>query len=307
MSKIIFMGTPYFAVPTLESLHREFGLSAVVTAPDKPRSRGHKVLPTPVKEKAIELQLPVLQPESLRDADFQHILADMQPDIICVVAFRILPRAVFSVARLGTFNIHGSILPKYRGAAPINWAIIRGETESGVTSFLLNDGIDTGAIIGEKRCSIAPFTTAGELHDMLMPLAADLAVETCNALLNGTASPRPQDNTLASSAPKIFRDTCRIIWDKPAIQQCAFIHGFSPIPGAWTLWEGTTLKILQARPSESSLHLTDGTWCIANGEWLVATGAETISLQYIQPEGKKAMPVQDFLRGYRGQMQGMFL
>lgn len=312
------MGTPEFAVASLRAVHKRFPVSAVVTVPDKQQGRGLQVHPSPVKLAALELGITrILQPESLKSEEFVAELAALKPDVLVVVAFRILPRAVYSLARLGAFNVHGSLLPKYRGAAPINWTIIEGERETGVTSFLLDDHVDTGMILGKRVISIPDSMTAGELHDALMPLAAELAVETVEHLLSGTITPLQQDNTAATKAPKIFRETCHIRWEAPARRVAQFIHGMSPLPGAWSvLPDGKTLKILRvklveqletAAEHESMLQaLTAGEFYVAGEELYCACQDGMLQVREVQPEGKRAMSAQDFVRGYRSSQHGMF-
>lgn len=307
---IVFMGTPDFAVASLKAIHAHFPVAAVVTVPDKPKGRGLEVQPSAVKKAALELGIStILQPDSLKDTTFQEALSALQPDIIAVVAFRILPREVYTMARLGSFNIHGSLLPKYRGAAPINWAIINGDTESGVTSFLLADSVDTGAILGKRVIAIPDGMTAGELHDALMPLGAELAVETCQMLASGDISPLLQEEKEATKAPKIFRETCRIDWNRPAYAVRNHIHGLSPYPGAWTLMpDGKTLKIMRCRiPQPTVIHsLKQGEYRIEGDEWFIGCADATcVQILEIQPEGKRVMLVSDFLRGFRGQLEGV--
>jgi methionyl-tRNA formyltransferase len=304
---IVFMGTPDFAVQSLRAIHAQFPVSGVVTVPDKPKGRGLAVHPSAVKAAALELGIPtILQPESLKDADFINALAALKPDIIAVVAFRILPREVYTLARLGAFNIHGSLLPKYRGAAPINWAIINGDAVSGVTSFLLADSVDTGAMLGMRTTPIPDGMTAGELHDALMSLGAELAVETCSMLASGNVTPLPQNDAEATKAPKIFRETCKIDWTKPAKPLRNFIHGLSPYPGAWTTMpDGTTLKIMRcAYTLDSTLHT--GEYAIHGTEWRVGCGEGELHLLEIQPEGKRIMLASAYVRGFRGEQQGQF-
>jgi methionyl-tRNA formyltransferase len=307
---IVFMGTPDFAVASLRAIHEKFPVSAVVTVPDKPKGRGLEVQASAVKKAALELGITtILQPESLKDASFQEALQALKPDIIAVVAFRILPREVYTSARLGAFNIHGSLLPKYRGAAPINWAIMNGETESGVTSFLLADSVDTGAMLGRRTTSIPDGMTAGELHDVLMPLGAELALETCQMLASGNITPLPQNDGEATKAPKIFRETCRIDWNKPAREVRNQIHGLSPYPGAWTTMpDGKILKIMRCRASGgvSIQELAAGEYHVVGEEWLVGCANGTVRLVEIQPEGKRVMAVSDFLRGFRGESHSAF-
>jgi methionyl-tRNA formyltransferase len=314
---IIFMGTPDFAAYALRAVHAQFPVCAVVTVPDKPKGRGLTLQSSPVKTVAQELGITtILQPESLKDAAFAEALAALKPDILVVIAFRILPREIYTLARLGAFNIHGSLLPKYRGAAPIHWTIVNGETESGVTAFLLADGVDTGAMLGRRTTSIPDGMTTGELHDVLMPLAAELAIQTCALLgsdnfANGVFKPLQQDSTTATKAPKIFRDDCRIDWNKSARAVRNFIHGMSPQPGAWTLLpDGKTLKILRCTFDDSTEQTkpvnTVCDYSIVGEEWRVTCASGTVLLREVQPEGKRAMAVGEFLRGYRGESQGKF-
>lgn len=303
--RIVFMGTPDFAVASLEAIHRVYPVTAVVTTPDKPKGRGLKLQSSPVKAAAERLGITtILQPTSLKTPEFHQELASLQPDIIAVVAFRILPRAIYSLARLGAFNVHGSLLPRYRGAAPINWAIIKGETETGVTSFLLADVVDTGAMLDTRRIAIPDGMTAGELHDALMPLAAELAVETCSALLHGTAQGKPQNDEEATQAPKIFRDDCRIAWHDSVHNVRNTIHGLSPYPGAWTTMNNTVLKIFRA-DAIAGTTLAPGEFAIDSSSFVVGCADGALVLRSLQPEGKRALPVADFLRGYRGPERGM--
>jgi methionyl-tRNA formyltransferase len=305
---IVFMGTPEFAVASLQMINRHYPVRAVVTVPDKPKGRGLEVHPSAVKQAALELGIPtILQPISVKEPSFIEALAAIQPDIFAVVAFRILPREVFTLARLGAFNIHGSLLPKYRGAAPINWTIANGETESGVTSFLLADSVDTGSMLGQRTIAIPDGMTAGELHDALMPLSAELALETCQMLASGNITPITQNDIEATKAPKIFRGDCRIDWNKPARVIRNFIHGMSPHPGAWTLLaDGKMLKVMRAAVAEN-ITLPSGSY-IQNGvEWFVGCADGTLRLTEIQPEGKRIMLTSEFLRGYRGATEGVFV
>jgi methionyl-tRNA formyltransferase len=250
----------------------------------------------------------ILQPESLKSPEFFEHLSALKPDIIAVVAFRILPPSVYGLARLGAFNVHGSLLPKYRGAAPINWTIINGERETGVTSFLLAESVDTGAMLGRRIIAVPEGMTAGELHDALMPLAAELAVETCQMIASGSIKPLPQDDSIATKAPKIFREHCLIDWNKPAHEVRNFIHGMSPHPGAWTLFPaGKTLKILRVslvEPVESAQTPPAGTYSIEQGKFTIACAHGAVRVETVQPEAKRAMAAEEFVRGYRGELQG---
>jgi methionyl-tRNA formyltransferase len=314
---IIFMGTPEFAVPSLELLHREYGVKAVVTVPDKQQGRGMKMQPSPVKQKAIELNIPVLQPEKLKNEEFLIELTKLKPDIIVVIAFKILPKEIFDIPSIAIFNIHPSLLPKYRGAAPINRTIINGDKETGLTSFIVQLKIDTGDILFQKKYQIHDGFTAGDLHDFLMPEAAQMTIETCRLLLSGDYTPLKQDDTLATPAPKIFTENCKIDWNESAEKLKNFIHGVSPFPGAWTIWEGKRLKILRVKynintnetqtlTGSQSLSNNAGSYLIENKNFIVYCGNDFIILTEIQPEGKKAMMAEDFLRGYRGKMNGKF-
>jgi len=302
---IVFMGTPEFAVPTLVRLNETFGVKAVVTVPDKPQGRGKKVLPSEVKIKAEELQIPIFQPEKLKNDDFIDELKSFNPDIMVVLAFRILPEEVFRISKIATFNIHASLLPKYRGAAPINWVIINGEKTSGLTSFILEKKVDTGNILLQKAIDIPEGATAGDLHDLMMPEAAQMAVETCNLLLSGEYKLMVQDDSFASPAPKIFPEFCKINWNLHAEIVRNFIHGLSPFPGAWTIWDGVRLKILRVEFSACGKGIL-GTYTINGDNMNVQCEKGLVSLQEIQLPGKRPMKIQDFLRGYRGNKEGCF-
>lgn len=299
MPNIIFMGTPEFAVPTLEAINSKYGLSAVVTVPDKPKGRGRKLSGSPVKEKAVELGLPVLQPEKLKDIDFIEKLKSYNPDIICVIAFRILPEEVFDLPKIASFNIHGSLLPKYRGAAPINRAIMNGEEKSGLTSFILQKKVDTGDLLETKEIEITKDMTAGDLHDAMMPLAAELSLETIELLQNGQFAPIKQDDSVATPAPKIFRDDCKIDFHYNAETVYNQIRGLSPYPAAWTKINGKEIKILKARIADSAHH-APADYFVANKGLFLGTETDDIEVLELKPEGKKAMSAEDFVRGWRG-------
>jgi methionyl-tRNA formyltransferase len=300
--RIIYMGTPDFAIPSLQVLlDHPYEIAAVVTVPDKPRGRGQQVLSSPIKDYALQHQLPLLQPQDLKAPDFVAAVSSLKPDLIVVVAFRILPKEVFLIPRLGALNLHASLLPKYRGAAPINWAIINGEKETGVTTFLLQEKVDTGAIVLQARVKIGPDETAGELHDKLAEVGAEIVLQTVRLIELGKAQPRLQENEQASAAPKIFREDCKIDWKSPDLKIHNFVRGLSPHPCAWTTHEGTVLRIYRTelrdtKPSQSS---TPGSVVEATKKSLsVATGSNMISVVEIQQEGRKRMMVEDFLRGY---------
>lgn len=302
---VVFMGTPDFAVPALVALHQEFGVRAVVTVPDKPRGRGLELQPSAVKLAATQLGITsILQPEKLRDPEFVEQMRKLSPDIICVIAFRILPREVYTLARLGSFNVHASLLPKYRGAAPINHAIIRGEKTSGVTSFVLNDVVDAGTVVQQKAIELADGITAGELYTLLQPLAAACAVETTRVLLDGNLHITAQDEALATPAPKVFRETSIINWKQSAHNVRNFIHGLSPTPCAWTIWNNQTLKVFRATYSDISVPV--GEWIVKGLELIAGCNTGALSLTEVQLPGKKRMATADILRGYRGNDRGKF-
>ncbi len=301
--RLIFMGTPEFALPSLQRLLDDrVDVVAVVTAPDKPRGRGQKTSATPVKEFAVHHGLPLLQPESLRDSAFAAAIRSLDPDLVAVVAFRILPREVFTIPRLGSFNLHASLLPKYRGAAPIPWAIINGERRTGVTTFLLQEAVDTGSILLQRSIEIGPDETAGDLHDRLAVVGADIVSKTVHLLTAGGVVPERQDEAHATAAPKIFRDDCRIDWRLREELIHNRVRGLSPVPTAWTMHDERVLKIYRTRrlPGERTQTQVPGTIARrTNTELLVLTGDGAIAIEEIQQEGKKRMSIVEFLRGYR--------
>lgn len=308
------MGTPDFAVPSLDALV-EAGLApvAVVTVPDKPAGRGRKVRRSAVGEAADRHGIPLLQPQSLKDEAFRQRLIELEPDIHAVVAFRILPREVYETAKLGAFNLHGSLLPAYRGAAPINRAIMDGVTETGVTTFFLRPSVDTGDVILWRRTPVGPDETAGDVHDRLMEIGAEAVVETVRRIASGEAEGQPQDDALASPAPKIFREDAEIDWNRPAGRVHDFVRALSPYPGAWTTWDpgsGTeTLKVLRTRvwtpkATDDAPEAPRATASGAPGEVLDASGAlviacETGAVEVLeaQRQGKRRMDAADFLNG----------
>jgi methionyl-tRNA formyltransferase len=293
------MGTPDFAVPSLEFLLRtKHEVVAVVTAPDKPRGRGQELQGPPVKAIALQHHLPLFQPEELSDPSFIDSLRKVDPDLIVVVAFRILPKAVFLLPRLGAINLHASLLPRYRGAAPINWAIIRGETRTGVTTFFLEEKVDTGRILLQAETPILPDDDAGSLHDRLAVLGAQTLCSTVQLIESGTASPKEQDPALASPAPKIYRDDCRIRWDQPAERIRDFIRGLSPSPAAFTQLEGRVLKIFRAAALPQKSEGEPGLVSATESALSVASTDRELAILELQLEGRTRMSVQAFLRGY---------
>lgn len=303
------MGTPRFAVPSLLALHNKYGVSAVVTAPDKPKGRGHKLLPSEVKIKAMELGIPVLQPERLKDDLFLKELDSFSPDIIVVVAFRILPKEVYTKAKIGCFNIHGSLLPKYRGAAPINHAIIEGEQITGLTSFLLQEKVDTGDILLQQAIPIPNNATASDVHDLLMPISSKLAIDTCELLISGNYKPLPQNNDEATPAPKLFTENAKINFSMPAQRVRNFIHGYSSVPGAWAIWCDKKVKFFRADFEQCQCNATElmkenllesGDFLIDNNNFIIKCSHGYLFIKQLQIEGKKMLNIDDFLRGYKG-------
>jgi methionyl-tRNA formyltransferase len=297
---IIFMGTPDFAVPSLELLlANNYAPQAVVTASDKPRGRGQRLSPTPIKALALTHHLPILQPPALNDSSFIGEIEGLHPDLLVVVAFRILPREVFSIPRLGAFNLHASLLPKYRGAAPINWAIINGEMETGVTTFFLQEKVDTGNMILQARTPIKPDDDAGTLHDRLAGIGAEIVLHTVRLIEQGKAVPRSQDDALASPAPKIFKVGCRIKWDQPAERVHNFVRGLSPHPTAFTTYEGKLIKVFRTHVLDEAAEVAAGTVCVQGPLLKVGTSDRMIAIDELQLEGGRRMGVAEFLRGHQ--------
>jgi methionyl-tRNA formyltransferase len=299
--RIIFMGTPEFAVPSLEALIKnKFNVVAVITAPDKPSGRGQKLTASPVKETALRYNLPVLQPTHLKSPEFLELLKSYNANLQVVVAFRMLPEAVWAMPALGTFNLHASLLPQYRGAAPIHWAIINGEKETGVTTFFLQHEIDTGKILFQEREPIHTTDTVGSLYERLMHKGANLVLKTVRAIESGNCTSVPQSNNeLLKIAPKIFKDTCRIQWDQPSHKVVDFVRGLNPFPGAWTVLNGITYKIYACHPFEpASKDLAIGAWETDHKTYLrIKTQDGATSIDELQPEGKKRMTIAEFFRG----------
>lgn len=303
----IFFGTPEFAADILRDLFQNGDqIIAVVTTPDKPQGRGMVLHGSAVKEAAMELGIPVLTPNKHRDPEFLEKLRVLNADIFIVVAYKILPKEVFTIPRLGAFNIHASLLPKYRGAAPINWAIIRGEQETGITTFLLNEKVDTGKILLAKSIPIGSDETAGELHDRLMVLGAEVALNTLQGLASGTLHPTDQPSNLATTAPKIFAKDCVINFDQPREIVHNFIRGLSPYPGAVTELHDHRLKLLRSHiTADASAILASGKFQISSDSkrLFIGTATEALEVLELQREGKRAMSTEEFLRGNAGLFQ----
>ena len=303
--RIVFMGTPAFAVASLSALlQAKMNVVGVVTAPDKPAGRGMQLQQSAVKQFALAHNLPILQPEKLKSPDFFEALKQWQPDLQVVVAFRMLPEQIWSFPPMGTLNVHGSLLPQYRGAAPINWAIINGEKETGVTTFQLQHAIDTGAILLQDRIPIAPNNTAGEIHDTMMEVGAQLLVKTLHGLFENSIKAVPQEQVIGNEAlqhaPKIFTKDCEIDWEKPCASIHNLIRGLAPFPGAITKIDGKIVKLFLTQMIEGPPTEVPGTF-VTDGKTYAKIACKDgyIGLADIQWEGKKRMPIIDFLRGYR--------
>lgn len=298
---IIFMGTPEYAVPSLKAIHNSrHHLSLVVTQPDRPQGRGRKVFPPPVKKTAMELGYETVQPTKIKTPEFAKSLIRLHPDIFVVVAYgRILPKQILAIPKIGPINVHASILPKYRGPAPIQWAIINGEKETGITTILMDEGMDTGDVLLMAKETVRPDDTAATLHDRLAILGAEVLSQTLEGLAQDDILPVAQDHSLATSAPMLKKSDGHIQWKKPARQLDAFIRGMTPWPGAFTFHDGVRLKIFKAKIIPSATSALPG--MVVEGfadELRVATGEGLLSILEIQGESGKKHPIRDFLHGY---------
>lgn len=300
------MGTPEFAVASLDILiQNNFNVVAVVTVPDKPAGRGQQLQQSAVKKYALDKGLKVLQPEKLKDESFVNELMELNADLQIVVAFRMLPEVVWNMPPLGTYNLHGSLLPKYRGAAPINWAVINGETETGVTSFKLKHEIDTGSLLFQSKVPINNKTTAGELHDTLMLVGAALILKTVSAIESGNYELKPQDDSQSIHAPKLYKETCKIEWNNSSEKIYNLIRGLSPYPAAFTEFidknnQIVGIKIFTSEMEEVSHSLMP---CAVESDgktfFKVACNDGFISIKELQMAGKKRMMIEEFLRGFK--------
>lgn len=302
--RVVFMGTPEFAVPSLRRIAAKtprFEIVLVVTGCDKPRrSKNSPPEPTPVKQAALELGLPVLEADDVSSHEFAVRVAEACPDVIVVAAFRILPPEVFELPPLGTFNLHGSLLPAYRGAAPVNWSIINGDAETGVTTFFLQKSVDTGNIITMDRTPIGPDENAFELLKRLSEIGAGTVERTLTMIADGAVTPEKQDERLATKAPKLNRENTRIDWNQPVQRLHDFIRGLALKPTAWTTFGGKSLKIYKAKPCDiETVPDEPGTLRIMDGQLLVAGSDGWLELLSVQAEGKKAMDGESFARGLR--------
>lgn len=309
--KIVFFGTPEFAVESLDKLvSNDFDIAAVVTMPDKIAGRGHKLLQSDVKKYAQKKGLPILQPENLKSPEFVSQLREINADLFIVIAFRMLPEIVWNMPRLGTFNLHASLLPKYRGAAPINHAVINGDKETGITTFFLKHEIDTGDIIRQEKVEIRDEENVGNIHDKLMYLGAEMVLETVKEIENGTVKSYPQPEGDFTPAPKIFKDTCKIHWNDGAVKIHNLIRGLSPYPAAWArfkdernLQNEIDVKIFSSKPASNSIsdNGKPGEVLILKDRLFVYTGDGLLEILSLQPAGKKLMEASAFLRGYKPQ------
>ncbi|MEO5603194.1 MAG: methionyl-tRNA formyltransferase [Cyclobacteriaceae bacterium] len=299
--KIIFMGTPEFAVPSLQILvQNRLKVVAVITAPDKPQGRGQKINFSPVKACALQHKIPVLQPTNLKSPEFIEQLSTFRADLQVVVAFRMLPEVVWRMPRMGTFNLHASLLPQYRGAAPIHWAIINGEKETGVTTFFLRQDIDTGSIIFQEKETIHNDDDAGTLYERLMNKGSALVLKTVQAIQSGKYPSALQPEGIAiKHAPKIFKETCEINWTGKSHDIHNFVRGLCPYPGAWTTFSDKNFKIFATKLiDKSEISKNPGELSTDNKNYLyVKTNDGWISIDELQPEGKKRMNIVDFFRG----------
>ncbi|MDR3366190.1 MAG: methionyl-tRNA formyltransferase [Prevotellaceae bacterium] len=311
---IVFMGTPEFAVASLQALvEAGYNVVTVVTAPDKPAGRGLLLQPSPVKQYALERGIPLLQPVKLRDEAFLRSLQQLRADLFIVVAFRMLPEQVWRIPRLGAFNLHASLLPKYRGAAPINWAIINGETETGVTTFFIDENIDTGKILLSEKIAISPADTAGTLHDTLKDIGKSLVLKTVDDVVSGCLQPAAQSAGGADeipTAPKLFKETCRISWQKRGCELVNFVRGLSPYPAAWCelIADGAApqqAKIFAAHAEPATGNLPQPGALVSDGRALLKAACADgfLCIDELQLAGKKRMKTEEFLRGARGNLQ----
>lgn len=306
--RIVFFGTPEFAVASLDRLMQSgHDIAAVVTMPDKIAGRGHKLIQSDVKQYAVAHNLRVLQPERLKSPEFVEELRSIDADLFIVIAFRMLPEVVWAMPPLGTFNLHASLLPKYRGAAPINWAVINGDTETGVTTFFLKHEIDTGDIIEQRRIEILPTDNVGDVHDKLMELGAEMVAHTVDEIAKGAVEPIPQPEGEYAPAPKIFKDTCRIDWSQPSEKIHNLVRGLSPYPAAWTTMEESRnpgiyadVKIYETKAAEDIPAIDGdlGDVSLTKDRLFVKTVDGVLEIMSLQPAGKKRMESSAFLRGY---------
>ena len=299
--RIVFFGTPLFSIPTLRGLLQgKDKVVAVVTQPDREKGRGRKMIPSPVKELALRHSITVFQPEKVKDEAFDETLRALQPDLFVVVAYgKILPRSLLIIPRRGAVNVHASLLPKFRGASPISWAVLRDEKKTGVTTMLMSEGMDTGEILLQRETPIGEEENAEILHDRLAPVGAELLLETVEKMKAGTIVPVPQDHSKASYAPPLSKGDGKIDWTKEAAEIDRQVRAFYPWPGAFTAWDGRLLKISKGRSREGAVQKEPGRVVWVGWDFIeVATGRGLFRIEEVQMEGKKKMSVKDFLSGH---------
>lgn len=299
--KIVFMGSPKFALPSLEKLHgSDHDIVSVVSNVDKRRGRGGGASPTPVKKRALELDLPVIEVEDLSDPSFERDLRALQADLFVVVAFRILPSKILEIPRIGSINLHASLLPKYRGAAPIHWAIINGEEETGCTVFFLDEQVDTGQIISQQKTPIGPNETTGDVYNRLKNMGSELLLESVDQISSGDYTTHEQDDEQATPAPKLFTDDCRIDFSLPAKQVHNKIRGLSPFPTAWAELDDLKFNMYRSALGPDSVNLKHGELRLVDDKLLVGCKDGTVELKEVQIAGKRRMSGKDFMNGYSG-------
>lgn len=304
--RIVFFGTPEIAVPTLQKLQQEFGLVAVVTNPDKEQGRGKKLLPCEVKIAAQSLNIPTIEPVDLKSKEFANTLMSLKPDIFVVFAYKILPGWILSIPSIGAFNIHPSLLPKYRGAAPINHSIINGDRITGISTFLMEEKVDAGGILLQDELLIPENSTAGDLINIVKERAPDIAIRTIRLILSGEYEIIKQDSSFATKAPKLFKENCKLDFSKSAESVKNFINGVSPEPAAWTIWSEQQVKIYRAITNDNYEGLRPGEYLIKNKNFLVGCSDKEIKVLEIQLPTKKVMKINEFLNGYKGPITGYF-
>lgn len=296
--RIVFMGSPEFAIPSLEALHKStHHVLAVVSNPDKRRGRRGKPVPTDVKKRAIELGIETIDAEDVKSDEFVSILKDLKPDLLVVVAFRILPSSVLAIPQMGSINLHASLLPKYRGAAPIHWAVIKGEKETGCTVFFLNENVDTGKMIRQMKIEIDPMENTGDVYNKLKVLGSEMLVDAVNDIANGSAEMIPQKDELATPAPKLFSENTKIDFNQTVEIVHNLIRGLNPFPIAWCLYKGEKMRIFESKPGRSKDEEL-GTLSEENGRLFVACANGLLELKQVQLPGTARLTGQDFINGY---------
>ena len=296
--RIVFMGSPEFAIPSLEALHKStHHVLAVVSNPDKRRGRRGKPVPTDVKKRAIELGIETIDAEDVKSDEFVSILKDLKPDLLVVVAFRILPSSVLAIPQMGSINLHASLLPKYRGAAPIHWEVIKGEKETGCTVFFLNENVDTGKMIRQMKIEIDPMENTGDVYNKLKVLGSEMLVDAVNDIANGSAEMIPQKDELATPAPKLFSENTKIDFNQTVEIVHNLIRGLNPFPIAWCLYKGEKMRIFESKPGRSKDEEL-GTLSEENGRLFVACANGLLELKQVQLPGTARLTGQDFINGY---------